>query len=75
MVTPLMTAEDAVAYLRLDSEGLRQPQEALRWLCRTGQLKYAKVGRYVRFRQQWLDELVDRHAVAAGPAAVEATAK
>lgn len=65
MVQQLMTREDAIAYLRLDSEGLRQPYEALRWLCRTGRLKYTKVGRYIRFRQEWLDELIDRHVVIA----------
>jgi hypothetical protein len=58
----LLTPEEAVTYLRLDEQGLRQPRESLRWLCRTGRLTYTKVGRYVRFRKAWLDELVERHA-------------
>lgn len=65
MIEQLLTQEDAIAYLRLDSEGLRQPCEALRWLCRTGKLKYTKIGRYVRFRKEWLDDLIDQHAVLA----------
>jgi hypothetical protein len=60
---PLLTPDEALVYLGLDRQGLRQPREALRWLCRTGRLRYAKVGRYVRFRRRWLDELVERHAV------------
>ncbi|MBY0233176.1 MAG: helix-turn-helix domain-containing protein [Gemmataceae bacterium] len=62
MTTTLMTEAEAIAYLRLDSAGLRRPDEALRWLRRTGRLKYAKVGRRVRFRREWLDELVERQA-------------
>jgi excisionase family DNA binding protein len=63
MGTELVTPDEAIAYLRLDEQGLRQPREALRWLCRTGRLRYTKVGRYVRFRRDWLDELVERNAV------------
>ena len=59
----LLTAAEAVAFLRLDQQGLRQPRESLRWLCRTGQLKFTKVGRYLRFRMCWLDELIRRNAV------------
>ena len=59
----LKTPEEAVSYLGLDRQGLSQPLEALRWLCRTGKLKYTKVGRYLRFRREWLDELIERNAV------------
>jgi hypothetical protein len=63
MGTELVTPDEAIAYLRLDQQGLRQPREALRWLCRTGRLRYTKVGRYVLFRRDWLDELVELNAV------------
>lgn len=53
----------AEAYLGLDRDGHRKPAEALRWLCRTGRLKYTKVGRHLRFEEAWLDELIDRNAV------------
>jgi excisionase family DNA binding protein len=62
----LYTPEEAVAYLGLDRQGLRQPLEALRWLCRTGRLKYTKVGRRLRFRETWLDELIERNAIQRG---------
>ena len=63
MTENLLTPRDAISYLRLDQQGLRAPGEALRWLCRTGKLKYTKVGRYVRFRRAWLDELIEQNAV------------
>lgn len=63
MAEPLITPIEAIRYLGLDRQNLRDPREALRWLCRTGQLKSTKVGRYVRFRQAWLDELIERNAV------------
>jgi len=63
MLEKLRTSEEAVVYLGLDRQGLRQPQEALRWLCRTGKLKYTKIGRRLGFRQDWLDELIERNAV------------
>ena len=63
----LMTAPEAVAYLRLDQQGLRQPRESLRWLCRTGKLKYTKIGRYIRFKREWLDELINRNIVQRSP--------
>ena len=61
MTQSLMTPEEAITFLGLDRQKLQQPREALRWLCRTGQLRYTKVGRYVRFRRQWLEELVERN--------------
>jgi hypothetical protein len=62
MSDQLMTPAEAIAYLRLDEQGLRYPRESLRWLCRTGKLKYAKIGRYVRFRRSWLDEMIERNS-------------
>ena len=55
----LHTGDEAVIYLGLDRTGLKQPREALRWLCRSGRLKFTKVGRRVMFDERWLDELID----------------
>ena len=63
MSDPLLTSFEAVIYLRLDQLGLRQPRESLRWMCRRGLLKFARVGRSILFRKSWLDALVDRNAV------------
>ncbi len=52
---PVYTSDEAVTYLGLDRVGLSQPGESLRWLCRTGKLKYTKVGRRLMFRKSWLD--------------------
>jgi hypothetical protein len=71
----LITPEEAIRFLGLDRQGLRQPREALRWLCRTGRLRYTKVGRYVRFRQAWLEELVERASVNKKPRARPALAR
>jgi hypothetical protein len=43
--------------------GLRYPRESLRWLCRTGRLKFTRIGRRVMFRQAWLDALIDQNTV------------
>jgi hypothetical protein len=61
----LMTPAEAVSYLGLDRQGLRDPREALRWLCRTGRLRHTRVGRHTMFRRDWLDELVNENAVRA----------
>lgn len=58
----LLTPEEAIHYLALDKQRLRAPRESLRWLCRSKKLRFAKIGRYVRFRQEWLDEFIDRTA-------------
>ncbi|WP_165253445.1 helix-turn-helix domain-containing protein [Paludisphaera soli] len=60
---PVYTSDEAIEYVGLDRQGLRQPHESLRWLCRTGKLKYAKIGRRLKFRKSWLDDLVERNAI------------
>ena len=60
---PIYNSVEAVKYLGLDRLGLGRPDESLRWMCRTGKLKYSKFGRRLMFRKSWLDELVDRNAV------------
>jgi hypothetical protein len=48
----LKTSDEAVSQLGLDRLGLRDPRESLRWLCRTGRLKFTRIGRRVMFRQE-----------------------
>jgi hypothetical protein len=62
----LYTVREAVGYLGLDRQGLKQPLEALRWLRRTGRLRYAKVGRRILIEERWLDELIEQNAVTRG---------
>lgn len=59
----LRTPDEAVVFLGLDRVGLSQPRESLRWLCRTGRLRYTKIWRHIRFRDEWLQDCVDQHAV------------
>lgn len=59
---PVYTSGESITYLGLDRVGLNKPEESLRWLCRTGKLRYTKVGRRLMFRKSWLDELIDRNA-------------
>ena len=66
MSKKLLTPEDAIRYLGLDRQGLRQPRESLRWLCRTGKLRFTKIGRYVRFQKSWLAEIVAANEVQPG---------
>jgi hypothetical protein len=63
MADALFTAAEAIAYLKLDRQGLKQPRESLRWLRRTGKLKFARVGRSILFRRSWLDAVIDAGAV------------
>lgn len=58
----LLTPDEAIRFLGLDRQGLQQPRESLRWLCRTGKLRFTKVGRYIRFREKWLEELVEQNS-------------
>jgi excisionase family DNA binding protein len=63
MAKKVYTPEEAVSYLGLDREGLSMPLEALRWLCRTGRLRFTRIGRHIRFEEAWLDELIEKNAV------------
>ena len=59
----LLTLEQAAGYLGLD-KGNRNPAEAVRWLCRKRAVRFAKVGKRIRFRRAWLDAYVESQAVA-----------
>lgn len=60
MTSDVMTRQEAISYLALDRQGLRDPMEALRWLCRTGRLRCVKVGRRICFRKAWLDDFLNQ---------------
>ncbi len=60
---PVYTSAEAVKYLGLDRVGLSKPEESLRWQCRTGRLKFTRIGRRLMFRKSWLDELIERNAI------------
>src|SRR5262249_53775460 len=52
----------AIAYLGLN-RGPSRPRESLRWLRRTGRLRFTRIGRRIRYRREWLDELIDANSV------------
>jgi hypothetical protein len=47
--------------------GLRQPLEALRWIRRTGKLRFTRIGRRVFFRADWLDEAIEENSILRQP--------
>ena len=59
----LLTQEEAIRLLRLDSLDLKRPKEALRYLRRTGQIAYVKVCGKVLFPREALEEYVRRNLV------------
>ena len=59
----LLTQEEAVRLLRLDSLKLKRPKEALRYLRRTGQISYVKVCGKVLFPRASLEEYIRRNSV------------
>ena len=58
----LLTLDEAGVYLGLEKDH-RAPDHAVRYLCRTRQLQFVKVGKTLRFRPEWLDEYVDSHSI------------
>jgi excisionase family DNA binding protein len=58
----LLTLSEAAHHLGLDKDH-RAPEHAVRYLVRTRQVRYVKVGKTLRFRREWLDEYVDFRSV------------
>ena len=56
----LLTAEEAVRYLRLDTTGVAKPELTLRYYRERGLLRATRVGRCVFYRRVELDHLLDR---------------
>ena len=58
----LLTLEEAAHFLGLHKDH-KAPDHAVRYLCRTRQLRFVKVGKTLRFRREWLDDYVDSHSI------------
>ena len=58
----LLTAEEAVRYLRLDVEGPKNPVDTLRYYREKGLLTGVRVGRHMRYRRADLDAFLARLA-------------
>ena len=54
----LMTAEEAVIYLRLDINGRKDPLKTLEYYRGRGLLKATQVGKYLRYRLEDLKEFL-----------------
>jgi len=65
IVPDLLTQEEAIRVLRLDSVGLKKPKEALRHLRRTRQIGYIKVAGKVLIPRDEIIAYVERHRVQA----------
>lgn len=63
----LLTEDEAVRYLRLDSTGVRDPRQSLRYYRERGLLKATRVGRCLRYRRIELDRLLERLTEARNP--------
>ena len=55
----LLTAAEAVRYLRLDVDGPRKPELTLRHYREKGLLRATQVGRNLRYRRVELDRLLE----------------
>ena len=56
----LMTAEEAICYLRLDETEVDDPERSLRYYREKWGLRATQVGRRLRYRRMELDRLLDR---------------
>ena len=58
----VLTAEEAVRYLRLDVGGPKNPEDTLRSYREKGLLVGIQVGRHLRYRRKDLDAFLERLA-------------
>ena len=56
----LLTEEEAIRFLRLDSIGVDDPANTLRYYRRKGLLRATQVGKCVRYRRIELERFLDR---------------
>ena len=56
----LLTAEEAIVYLRLDETGVADPERTLKYYREKRRLRATQVGRQIRYRRVELDRLLDR---------------
>ena len=59
----LMTAAEAMAFLRLDSIGLKKPKEALRYLRRLKRIGAVKVGKVYMYLRSDLERYIAQYRV------------
>ena len=59
----LVTGEEAIRFLGLDRSNLRRPDEALRWLRRTGQLRHVRIGHRIFYLLEWLEHIFESTSV------------
>ena len=64
-IPELLTQEEAIAVLRLDHLGLKDPRESLRYLRRTGQLGYVKVAGRILIPRGEIGDYLERQRVSA----------
>ncbi len=64
MIAGVLTADEAIAYLRLDTMGLRDPRGALDRYRKLGRLRGTQVGRCVMYLRSELDKFLERQTVA-----------
>jgi hypothetical protein len=60
----LLTSEEVARILALDIDGHLAPAEAVRYLCRSGKVRYCKVAGHLRFRSEWINEFIESNTVA-----------
>ena len=69
MIEKLLTAEQVVDFLRLDSDGcdLATAKERLRMLCRARQIPFVRLpgSRLIRFRAEDIEKLIEQSVVPA----------
>jgi hypothetical protein len=56
----LLTEEEAIRYLRLDSINVENPASTLRYYRKKGLLRATQVGKSIRYRRVELDRLLER---------------
>ena len=56
----LLTEEEAIRYLRLDSINVEDPTRTLRYYRKKGLLRATQVGKSIRYRRVELERLLDR---------------
>jgi hypothetical protein len=56
----LLTEDEAIRFLRLDSIGVENPANTLRYYRKKGLLRATQVGKCIRYRRIELDGLLDR---------------
>lgn len=57
--TPFLTEPEAARYLGVCTS-------TLRLIRRRGEITFARVGRLIRYRRQWVEDYMDKQAVTAG---------